>query len=261
MSFRANTAIALAIALTSCSAQLASAAECPANSNVLGVSRVLTIKPSDFPLVGKLQYKETLRLRDREVVLTFTDGPAAPYTSRILDALASECVKATFFMTGNAVVDASDLARRAFNDGHTIGTHTFNGEKLTGVAPELAKQDIDKGITTAIEALGRPDALAPFFRAPDLEMSKQSERYVLSKGIMIWSGDVDPEDWAEPTEEELVSKAIAGLEKQGKGILLLHDNQPVTARAIRQLLSELKARKFKIVHVVPAKASAAAVSQ
>jgi peptidoglycan/xylan/chitin deacetylase (PgdA/CDA1 family) len=46
---------------------------------------------------------------------------------------------------------------------------------------------------------------------------------------------------------------MAGLEKEGKGILLMRDAQPVTARALRQLIEQLKTRKFKIVHVVPAK--------
>jgi hypothetical protein len=70
---------------------------------------------------------------------------------------------------------------------------------------------------------------------------------------MVWSADVEPEDWNEPTEEEFVARVISGLEEQGRGILLLHDSEPVTARAMRQLIAELKTRKFMIVHVVPAK--------
>jgi peptidoglycan/xylan/chitin deacetylase (PgdA/CDA1 family) len=229
------------------------AGDCPNNSTALGVSRTLSVKPSEFPLVGKINYPETLRLKDREVVLTFDDGPSAPYTGTILDVLAAECVKATFFMVGNAIVDAPDLLRRAFNEEHTIGTHTFANESLKEAPLERAKADIDKGVATAIEAIGSRDALAPFFRAPDLEISKQAERYALSQGLMVWSADVEPEDWNEPTEDEFVARVISGLEEQGRGIVLLHDSQPVTARAMRQLIAELKARQFKIVHVVPAK--------
>ena len=47
-----------------------------------------------------MQYPETLPLNDHEVVLTFDDGPVPRYTSRVLEILASECVKATFFMVG-----------------------------------------------------------------------------------------------------------------------------------------------------------------
>jgi peptidoglycan-N-acetylglucosamine deacetylase len=248
-----NSIGALGLALAVLSVSVANAADCPGNPSALGTSRVISVKPTDFPLVGKLNYPETLRLADREIVLTFDDGPQAPYTGTILDILASECVKATFFMAGNAIVDAPDLLRRAFNEGHTIGTHTFDDENLAEVPFEKAKADIDKGISTAVEAIGNKDDLAPFFRAPDMEISKRAERYALSQGLMVWSADVDAEDSDEPTEDEFVKKIVAGLEEEGKGILLLHDSQPVTARAMRQLVTELKARKFKIVHVVPTK--------
>jgi peptidoglycan/xylan/chitin deacetylase (PgdA/CDA1 family) len=241
----------VAVAVGTLYATTSLAADCAAD--VLGTSRILTVAPSEFPLVGKLSYRESLRLADHEVVLTFDDGPAAPYTSNILDILASECIKATFFMTGAAINDAPDITRRAFNEGHTIGTHTYDNSELNEVPVEQAKADIDKGIATAAEALGGQGNVAPFFRAPGQEISKAAERYALSKSLMIWSADVDVEDWNEPTENEFVQRAMAGLEKEGKGILLMRDAQPVTARALRQLIEQLKTRKFKIVHVVPAK--------
>jgi len=232
---------------------VAHAGDCPNNPTALGTSRTISVKPSEFPLVGKLNYPESLRLADREIVLTFDDGPSAPYTGTILDTLAAECIKASFFMVGNAVVDAPDLLRRAFNEGHTIGTHTFANENLNEAPIERAKADIDKGLATAVEAIGSRNDLAPFFRAPDLEISKQAERYALSQGLMVWSADIEADESGDPTEEELVAKVVAGLEEKGKGILLLRDSQPVTARAMRHLIVELKARKFRIVHVVPAK--------
>ena len=58
----------------------ANAAECPGNPYALGTSRVLTIDPAQFPRLGTVQYPETLPLEDKEVVLTFDDGPLPPYT-------------------------------------------------------------------------------------------------------------------------------------------------------------------------------------
>jgi peptidoglycan/xylan/chitin deacetylase (PgdA/CDA1 family) len=229
------------------------AANCVSNPNVLGVSRTISVKPTDFPLVGKLNYPETLRLGDHEVVLTFSDGPAAPYTGTILDILGSECVKATFFMTGNAVIDAPDLLRRAINEGHTVGIGSFSGESMSEVPPDKAKAEIDKGLASAIEAAGNREDVAPFFRAPDLEISKQAERYALSKGLMIWSADIEADDENDPTEDQLVTKLIADVEGSGRGIIALHDAEPVTARALRQLLIELKLRKYKIVQVAAQK--------
>ena len=73
---------------------------CPGNPDALGTSRVLTINPGEFTLIGTMQYEQTLALRDREVVITFDDGPLPPYTDIILDTLASQCVKATYFLVG-----------------------------------------------------------------------------------------------------------------------------------------------------------------
>jgi peptidoglycan/xylan/chitin deacetylase (PgdA/CDA1 family) len=74
------------------------ASECRDNLNALGTSRIVVVDPVEHPRVDTLQYKETLPLNDREVVFTFDDGPLPRYTTRILDTLASNCVKATFFV-------------------------------------------------------------------------------------------------------------------------------------------------------------------
>jgi peptidoglycan/xylan/chitin deacetylase (PgdA/CDA1 family) len=78
----------------------ASAEMCPGNPDALGTSRALTINPREFIRLGTLQYRQTLPLKDHEVVLTFDDGPLPPYSNVILDALASQCVKATYFLVG-----------------------------------------------------------------------------------------------------------------------------------------------------------------
>src|SRR5262249_50452665 len=78
--------------------ETASAEECPADA--LGVSRTIVVDPREHPRVGSMQYNESLPLKDHEVVLTFDDGPLPPYTTRILETLAAECLEATFFMAG-----------------------------------------------------------------------------------------------------------------------------------------------------------------
>jgi peptidoglycan-N-acetylglucosamine deacetylase len=248
-----NTTAALAFAIAASVAGNAQAADCANNPAAIGTSRTISVKPTEFPLVGKINYPETLRVGDHEVVLTFADGPAAPYTGTILDILASECTKAIFFMTGNAVVDSPDLLRRAVNEGHTIGVGAFSGESMTELPLEKAKIEIDKSVSTAAEAATNRDDVAPFFRAPDLEIPKQAERYALSKGLMVWSADVEADDENDPTEDQFVAKIMSELEERGRGIIALHDAEPVTARALRQLLTELKSHKYKVVQIVSPK--------
>src|SRR3954470_12184573 len=91
--------IAVASALTLLlAASTAIAADC--KPGALGTGRVIAVDPAEHGRIGTMQYGETLPLRDREVVLTFDDGPLPPNTSKVLDILAAECVKATFFLVG-----------------------------------------------------------------------------------------------------------------------------------------------------------------
>jgi peptidoglycan-N-acetylglucosamine deacetylase len=221
------------------------------NPNAVGISRTISVAPMGFPLIGKEQYLETLPLQNREVVITFDDGPIPATTPKILETLAAECVKATFFMLGTNVAEAPDLARRAYDEGHTIGTHTFSHPMLAKMSPEKAKADISLGIEAVTEALGPKRTLSPFFRAPYLSINKDVERYVLSRGLMIWSIDADSLDWTFTTADKMIERSVAELERVGKGTLLMHDIKPVTVRALPALLQELKRRDFRIVHVVP----------
>jgi len=75
-------------------------ANCPGHPGALGTSRLLSLDPAQHPRVGHMQYPDSLPLNDEEVVLTFDDGPSPRYSNEILDILASQCVKATYFMVG-----------------------------------------------------------------------------------------------------------------------------------------------------------------
>jgi Polysaccharide deacetylase len=116
--------VALFVCMIASVSVSASAETCLGNPDALGTSRVLTINPGEFTLLGTLQYKQTLPLKDHEVVITFDDGPLPPYTNIILDALASQCVKATYFLVGQMAHAYPSVVRRIYNEGHTIGTHS-----------------------------------------------------------------------------------------------------------------------------------------
>jgi peptidoglycan-N-acetylglucosamine deacetylase len=229
----------------------AGADECPAGA--LGVSRTLVVDSNEHVRLGSFQYNESLPLKDREVVLTFDDGPLPPYTNRILDTLASECVKATFFMVGRMVQGYPAVVRRVYNEGHTIAnhsqTHPFTFHKMS---VEQASQEIEGGFASLRSALGDPKAVAPFFRIPGLLRQDSVERYLAAHNYMTWSVDFAADDWTHISSQEVARRAVSRIVTRGKGILLLHDIQPATALALPEILKELKSRGFKIVHVVPA---------
>jgi peptidoglycan-N-acetylglucosamine deacetylase len=245
---------ALCLGLFACiTAQIASAADCPGHPDAIGISRTLVVDPKEHPRIGTMQYAETLPLRDHEVVLTFDDGPLPHNSNQVLDILASQCVKATFFIIGRMAQAAPEGVRKLRDAGHSIGTHTQNhpmGMKRMSI--ERARHEIDDGIASVKTALGDDTALAPFFRIPGLSRADAVEDYLASLGIQIWSADFPADDWHHISASRVYDTAIKRLEAKGRGILLLHDIQARTVAALPRILRELKARGYRIVHVVPA---------
>ena len=232
----------------------ASTDACPGNPNALGTSRVLTINPSEFNKIGRMQYKQTLPLNDHEVVITFDDGPLPPYSNIILDTLASQCVKATYFLIGRMAHQYPSIVRRIYNAGHTIGTHTQNHPLALQRLPlQRVESEVEGGIASVDAALGDPKALSPFFRIPGLARTNAIDKYLASERLVTWSADVVADDWFRRiAAKTIVQRAIQRLEAKGRGILLLHDIHPATAMALPMLLKELKARGFHVVQVVAA---------
>jgi peptidoglycan-N-acetylglucosamine deacetylase len=112
----------IAASLVAIGSKTAWAHDC--DSNALGTSRVMTIDPKEYPHVGAMDHAAALPLADKEVVLTFDDGPIPPYTNQVLDILAAQCVEATFFLVGEMARAHPSIARRTLAEGHTIGTHS-----------------------------------------------------------------------------------------------------------------------------------------
>jgi peptidoglycan/xylan/chitin deacetylase (PgdA/CDA1 family) len=227
---------------------------CPGNPDALGTSRVLTVQPGEFNLLGTIQYKQTLPLKDHEVVLTFDDGPIPPYTNSILDTLAANCVKATYFLVGEMARARPYLVRRIYNEGHTIGTHSqnhpFGFERLS---MDRVERQVDGGIQSVDAALGDPKALSFFFRIPGFGRTTAIEHFLESKGLVTWSADVDTDDWWRgSTPRAIVERAMRRLNAKGRGIILMHDIHPATVMALPLLLKQLKANGYRVVQVVAA---------
>jgi peptidoglycan/xylan/chitin deacetylase (PgdA/CDA1 family) len=236
----------------------AKAQSCPGNPDALGTSRVLAVGAAEYSRLGRMQYPQTLPLAEREVVLTFDDGPLPPYSNEILDILAGQCVKATYFMVGRMARDFPAIVRRTYAQGHSIGTHTEDHPfRMRNLPVDRVRQEIDDGIVSVDAALGDPAELAPFFRIPGLERSGTIESELASRALVTFSADAVADDWfRQITPKQIVARAISRLEARGSGILLLHDIHPATVAALPELLKELKEHGFHIVHLVPAAAPA-----
>src|SRR5262245_17019183 len=226
------------------------ASACPGNPNAIGTSRTIVVDPTEHRKIGTMDYSETLPLVDREVVLTFDDGPLPPHTNRILDILAAECVKATYFIVGVMARANPELVRRVHAHGHTVGTHSMSHPiPFRSQGLEESKAQVDGGIAATAVALGDAQKLAPFFRFPGFGRTAPVEAYVASRGLMVWGADVPADDWRKISGREVAEIALRRLQAKGKGILLLHDIHARTVEALPIILAGLKSRGFRVVHV------------
>lgn len=222
------------------------------SDNALGVSRTIEIDAGPGLLVGSMQYGRRLPLKPKEVVLTFDDGPLPGSTDRVLRALAKECVKATFFMVGRMARTYPALARRVEAAGHTIGTHSHSHPMhMKDLGFLTATRNIERGFRSVAAALGDGVEIAPFFRYPGLSRSAVLDAYLVANGIATFSADIVGDDWRDISSAQIKARVLRRLERQGSGIILLHDIKRKTANMLPGLLRELKARGYKIVHMVP----------
>ena len=222
---------------------------CP-RAGTLGVSRTVEIDTTGGPGFGMEHYKAYDFLQPKEVVLTFDDGPQKYSTEAVLKALNDECVKATFFSIGKMALGYPEIIREVANAGHTVGTHTWSHKALARAKTfDDAKDEIERGFSAVHRAVGGP--IAPFFRYPTLVDTPETVAYLGKRNIAIFSCDIDSIDYKLQTADHLVKSIMQKLDKNGKGILLMHDIHKRTAEALPMLLAELKAKGYKIVHMTP----------
>jgi peptidoglycan/xylan/chitin deacetylase (PgdA/CDA1 family) len=232
----------------------ASAATSCANPDGLSVSRVVEIDTTGGPAFGTEHFKQYDFLRDKEIVLTFDDGPWPENTPAVLKALQDNCAKATFFEIGEHATWRPDLTKELVAAGMTVGTHTWSHKDLAknpyAKDIEQAKQEIEMGVSAVhMAAAGGP--VAPFFRFPDLQQPAELMTYLGTRNIATFSTDIDTFDFKLHKPDDVIKSALTKLAKNGKGIILMHDFQHGTAEAMPELLRQLKANGYKLVHMVP----------
>ena len=236
----------------------AHAADCP-RPDKSGTARILTVDPAATPRVGLQSFPQTLPLADREVVLTFDDGPNPATTSRILDALKAECLQATFFLVGQNAAAHPALVKRIAAEGHSIGHHTFAHPNLGQISTAAATDQIDRGIAADELALnGRATTVptTPFFRFPYFESTPALLEILQSRGIAVFGADFWASDWNKMTPAQELALVTGRLTAAGRGIVLFHDTKAQTAAMMPDFLRYLRENHYRVVHVVAASGKA-----
>jgi len=223
---------------------------CTDASRGIGVERIVEVDATDGPVFGFItkQQHEARFLAPKEVVLTFDDGPMPVVTRAILDILDQFCTKATFFSVGRMAVAYPGSVRDILKRGHTLGTHTWSHPmSLPRLSAQQARDQIESGFAAVSLAAGQP--IAPFFRFPGLNDSAALVQHLAGRNIATFTVDVVSNDSYIHDPHRLIERTLAQLEAQQGGIVLFHDIKHQTARALPTILTEMKRRGYKIVHL------------
>jgi peptidoglycan-N-acetylglucosamine deacetylase len=185
---------------------------------------------------------------EKVIALTFDDGPWPKTTESILATLKKEKIKATFFMIGQALQSFPDLGKKVLADGHVIANHT-NHHWYHKMSPIVAQKEIDDTAKIIKQFL---NVETEYFRPPGGMMNNGLVAYAESKkqSIVMWSIDSFDSHPRRPSPEAMI-KTVVGEAKPG-GIVLMHDgggNHESTAKALPQMIAQLRAKGYKFVTV------------
>jgi peptidoglycan/xylan/chitin deacetylase (PgdA/CDA1 family) len=222
-----------------------------ANPDALGIARVVEIDTTGGPGFGFEHFKQLDFLRDKEVVLTFDDGPWPQNTPSVLKTLADECTTGIFFPIGKHSTYYPEILKQVAAAGHTVGSHTWSHATLTNkkLTEDQRKGEIEKGVSAVKWALGASPA--PFFRFPALQHPPEMVTYLGTRNIAMFSCDLDSFDFKARNPQQVIDVTMKKLDKLGKGIILMHDFHKYTADALPALLRKLKAGGYKVVQMKP----------
>ena len=220
-----------------------------ANPDALGIGRVVEIDTTGGPGFGFEHFKQLDFLRDKEVVLTFDDGPWPLNTPSVLKTLADECTTGIFFPIGKHATYYPEILKQVLAAGHTVGSHTWSHATLTNkkLTEDQRKEEIEKGFSAVKWALGASPS--PFFRFPALQHPPEMVTYLGTRNIAMFSCDLDSFDFKARNPQQVIDVTMKKLDKLGKGIILMHDFHKHTAEALPALLRKLKAGGYKVVQM------------
>lgn len=168
------------------------------------------------------------------VALTFDDGPDPVLTPRLLDILAAEHVKATFFVIGRKVAQWPEIVQRAYREGHEIGNHSWSHPVL----PSLSSPQVESELARTDAAIQAAIGIVPaVIRPPYGSQSARIAQIAAPRPLVLW--DTDTLDWRYKNSERVTR--VADHTPFGT-IVLMHDIHPTTIDSVSATIAHLRER-------------------
>jgi peptidoglycan-N-acetylglucosamine deacetylase len=199
------------------------------------------------------------------ISLTFDDGPDPEWTPKILDVLKSKDATATFFLIGIQADKFSRIVKRIYNEGNTIGNHTFTHPDVSNISTAYMKVELNLTERLFSSLLGvRVTLMRPPYaidEEPDTADQVRPLEIPQEMGYITVGNRIDPNDWSNNprrSAEQITTYVLAHLppcrleDLRCGNIVLLHDgggNRAETVRALPMIIDGIRARGYQIAPV------------
>lgn len=186
----------------------------------------------------------------KKVALTFDDGPDILFTTKILDILKNNNIKATFFVVGNRAQAHPDMVKRIMAEGHIIGNHTWDHPVVSKLSKDKIIEEILKTENLIYNITGYHTTL---FRPPYGKSNTGVIGEVANLGYNIIDWSVDTRDWAGTPPSKIMEYVRS--EMRPGGIILQHcaggkeENLTNTVVVLQSIINLLKSEGYGFVQV------------
>lgn len=177
----------------------------------------------------------------KKVALTFDDGPNSDYTEELLAGLKERGVRATFFLLGKEVEKYPEIVKEIYEEGHLIGTHSYEHVNLKNLSDKAAIEQVDRTNTAIFNITGT----YPEYIRPPFGCWKSNLDYETKMIEVLW--DVDPLDWKTSNSDVIAKRVISKV--QENDIILLHDASESSVKAAFKIIDALQKDGYVFVTV------------
>lgn len=178
---------------------------------------------------------------DKKIAITFDDGPNPDYTEMLLDGLKERGVRATFFLLGKEVETYPEIVEDIHEDGHLIGTHSYEHVNLSNLSDAAAIEQVDKTNAAIYDIINEyPEYIRPPFGCWKCNLDYETKMIEV-----LW--DVDPLDWKTSNSDIIAQRVVEKV--QENDIILLHDASESSVMAAFKIIDQLQKEGYTFVTV------------